>query len=414
MKNKLKEKFNFKEVWQRNLVVLWFGTFMTGVGSSLISPFISLYIASLGHYSKTELNLWSGAVFASTFIVLAFVSPLWGKLADERGRKLMLLRASLGMAIAISLMAFVTAAWQLLLLRMLLGAFSGFISNSMALMASSTPKEKSGQVLSLLTTGSVAGTLIGPIIGGVLVGMVGYRHVFSVTGVIMFLVFILAYFFVKETFVPAAKGKAPQTRKEVFAVLSHPAVIWGMFLTTMITQMTNQSINPVLSLYVRELMHYKGNITLMAGIVAAAPGIVTLIVAPQLGRLGDKIGQKKILGAGLFFSLVVFLITATSTNVYFLILMRFFVGISDAAILPSVQAILAKEAPRAVTGRIFSYNQSAQAIGAFSGPLLGSVIAGFIDYRYVFIGSAILVVFNLFNYFSHTGELKSKSFHLAK
>ncbi len=397
-----------KENWQRNLVVLWFGTFMTGIGSSLISPFISLYIGTLGTYSKTELNLWSGAIFSSTFIVLAIVSPLWGKLADEKGRKLMLLRASLGMAISISLMAFVTAAWQLLVLRMFLGAFSGFISNSMALMASSAPKERSGSVLSLLTTGSVAGTLIGPIVGGVLVGFTGYRHVFTVTGIIMFLVFFLALFFVHENFKPIEK-KNMLTSKQVWKVISHPAVIWGMFLTTLITQMTNQSINPVLSLYVQELMHGHGNITLMAGLVAAAPGIVTLIVAPQLGRLGDKIGQKKILEFGLFFSMCVFFVTALTTNVWFLIGMRFLVGISDAAILPSVQAILAKESPQEVTGRIFSYNQSAQSIGAFAGPLLGSAIAGFIDYRYVFVGSAILVIFNLLNYFS---TYKSKKHHL--
>ncbi|RZI49523.1 multidrug efflux MFS transporter [Lactococcus kimchii] len=390
-----------KETWQRNLVVLWFGTFMAGVGLSLIAPFISLYVGTLGHYTKTELNIWSGLIFSSTFVVLAIVSPLWGKLADQKGRKLMLLRASLGMAISISLMAFVTAAWQLLLLRMLLGAFSGFISNSMALMASSAPKEKSGSVLSLLTTGSVAGTLIGPIIGGILVNFTGYRHVFSVTGIIMFLVFLLALFLVKETFKPVEK-KDMLSSKEVWKVISHPAIIWGMFFTTLITQMTNQSINPVLSLYVQELMNGKGNITFMAGLVAAAPGIVTLLIAPFLGRLGDRVGQRKILGFGLFFSLVVFLITATTTNVWFLIGMRLLIGVSDAAILPSVQAILAKESPQAVTGRIFSYNQSAQSIGAFSGPLLGSTIAGFIDYRYVFVGSAILVVFNLINYFTHT------------
>lgn len=397
-----------KESWQRNLVVLWFGTFMTGIGSSLIAPFISLYISTLGNYSKTELNIWSGLVFSSTFIVLAFVSPLWGRLADQKGRKLMLLRASLGMAVVISLMAFVTAAWQLLILRMLLGAFSGFISNSMALMASSAPKEKSGSVLSLLTTGSVAGTLIGPIVGGILVNFTGYRRVFSVTGIIMFLVFFLALFFVKETFKPIEK-KDMLSASEVWKVIAHPSVIWGMFFATLITQMTNQSINPVLSLYVQELMHGQGNITFMAGIVAAAPGIVTLIAAPFLGRLGDQVGQRKILGFGLIFSFIVFSVTATTTNIWFLIVMRLLVGISDAAILPSVQAILAKESPQAVTGRIFSYNQSAQSIGAFAGPLLGSAIAGFIDYRYVFVGSAILVVFNLINYFSHTKELAKHS-----
>ncbi len=397
-----------KESWQRNLVVLWFGTFMTGIGSSLIAPFISLYISTLGNYSKTELNIWSGLVFSSTFIVLAFVSPLWGRLADQKGRKLMLLRASLGMAVVISLMAFVTAAWQLLILRMLLGAFSGFISNSMALMASSAPKEKSGSVLSLLTTGSVAGTLIGPIVGGILVNFTGYRRVFSVTGIIMFLVFFLALFFVKETFKPIEK-KDMLSASEVWKVIAHPSVIWGMFFATLITQMTNQSINPVLSLYVQELMHGQGNITFMAAIVAAAPGIVTLIAAPFLGRLGDQVGQRKILGFGLIFSFIVFSVTATTTNIWFLIVMRLLVGISDAAILPSVQAILAKESPQAVTGRIFSYNQSAQSIGAFAGPLLGSAIAGFIDYRYVFVGSAILVVFNLINYFSHTKELAKHS-----
>ncbi|QSE76987.1 multidrug efflux MFS transporter [Lactococcus taiwanensis] len=397
-----------KESWQRNLVVLWFGTFMTGIGSSLIAPFISLYISTLGNYSKTELNIWSGLVFSSTFIVLAIVSPLWGRLADQKGRKLMLLRASLGMAVVISLMAFVTVAWQLLILRMLLGAFSGFISNSMALMASSAPKEKSGSVLSLLTTGSVAGTLIGPIVGGILVNFTGYRRVFSVTGIIMFLVFFLALFFVKETFKPIEK-KDMLSASEVWKVIAHPSVIWGMFFATLITQMTNQSINPVLSLYVQELMHGQGNITFMAGIVAAAPGIVTLIAAPFLGRLGDQVGQRKILGFGLIFSFIVFSVTATTTNIWFLIVMRLLVGISDAAILPSVQAILAKESPQAVTGRIFSYNQSAQSIGAFAGPLLGSAIAGFIDYRYVFVGSAILVVFNLINYFSHTKELAKHS-----
>ena len=397
-----------KESWQRNLIVLWFGTFMTGIGSSLIAPFISLYISTLGHYSKTELNIWSGLVFSSTFIVLAIVSPLWGRLADQKGRKLMLLRASLGMAISISLMAFVTAAWQLLILRMLLGAFSGFVSNSMALMASSAPKEKSGAVLSLLTTGSVAGTLIGPIIGGILVNITGYRRVFSVTGIIMFLVFFLALFFVKETFKPVEK-KNMLSYKQVWEVVTHPAIIWGMFFATLITQMTNQSINPVLSLYVQELMHGQGSITFIAGIVAAAPGIVTLVAVPFLGRLGDKVGQRKILGFGLFFSLIVFSITAMTTNVWFLIVMRLLVGVSDAAILPSVQAILAKESPQAITGRIFSYNQSAQSIGAFAGPLLGSAIAGFIDYRYVFVGSAILVVFNLINYFTHTKSLAVKN-----
>ena len=399
------DKFKTQEIWQRNLKVLWFGTFMTGIGSSLIAPFISLYIATLGNYSHAELNLWSGVVFSSTFVVLAIVSPLWGRLADKKGRRLMLLRASMGMAVTIFLMGFVTNTWQLLFLRILMGGFSGFISNSIALMASSTPKEKSGAVLSKLTTGSVAGMLIGPVVGGFIVNMVGYRFVFVITGITMLMVFFLTLFLVKEDFKPIT-GTIALGLKDVFKVIPKPAIIWGMLFTTLITQMTNQSINPILSLYVRELMGHNANhITTVAGIVAAAPGIVTLIVAPRLGILGDKIGQKKVLGAGLVFSLIVFLLTFSVASIPLLIVMRLLIGVSDSAILPSVQAILAKEIPKEVTGRVFSYNQSAQSIGAFTGPLIGSSIAAFIDYRFVFIGCAILVVLNLINFKTHTKNL---------
>ncbi|QBO36849.1 MFS transporter [Periweissella cryptocerci] len=407
MINNLKNKFSGKEIWQRNLIVLWFGTFMTGIGGSLIAPFISLYIATLGHYTTKELAFWSGAIFASNYIVLAIVSPLWGRLADAKGRKLMLLRASAGMAVTIFLMGFVTHAWMLLALRMLLGAFSGFTSNSMALMATTTPKTESGRVMSTLTTGSVGGMLLGPIIGGVVVGIVGYRPVFWITGVIMAAVFFLALFFVKEDFKPIiAKGKLGM--KEVFTSVNSKTIVWGMLLTTAITQITNQSINPVLSLYVKHLMHDTGNITLMAGVVSAAPGIVTLLVAPRLGQLGDHIGQKYILGAGLVFSMLVFIGMSFATNVYYLIGTRLLIGVSDAAILPSVQAVLAKQAPQAVTGRVFSYNQSAQSMGAFIGPLIGSTIAAMFGYNMVFIGSAIFVVINLINYATHTKDLDSE------
>lgn len=162
----IKEKlFRKREPWEQNLFVLWFGTFMAGIGFSLVMPFMSLYIDTLGSYTTSQLNFWSGITFSSTFLVTTLISPWWGKLADQKGRKLMLLRASLGMAIVISLMGCVTSVYQLVALRLLQGIFSGYISNATALVATGTPKEKSGQVLGTLATGSVTGTLLGPLLG---------------------------------------------------------------------------------------------------------------------------------------------------------------------------------------------------------------------------------------------------------
>lgn len=403
----LKDKFSKLEAWQKNLVVLWIGTFMTGVGFSLIAPFLSLYIDTLGHYSKSELNIWSGTIYASTFLMTAIVSPFWGKLADQKGRKLMLLRASLGMGIAIFLMGFATTAWHLLALRLLLGTFSGFISNSIALMATSTPREKSGQVLSTLTTGSVSGTLLGPIIGGIIVAHTSYRVVFFITGIIMILVFVLTKMMVEENFTPVPSEKM-MSFSEVRHTIKSPFFIVGLLITTIIVQITNQSISPILSLYVRELMHNTGNITFMSGLVASAPGITNLLVAPYFGRLGDKIGQKKVLLTGLVASFIFFVLMGFTQNIYQVVILRLFIGVSDAAILPSVLALLSINIPGEIKGRVFSYNQSAQSLGAVTGPLVGSAVAVSLDYRYVFLVSSLFIVVNVINNAINERRLKLK------
>lgn len=404
IKNRL---FAPRQTWEKNLIVLWIGTFITGVGFSLIMPFMSLYIDTLGDFSAKELNFWSGFTFSSTFLVTAIVSPLWGKLADQKGRKIMLLRASLGMAIVISLMGFVTTVYQLVLLRVIQGVVSGYISNATALVATATPREKSGQVLGTLTTGSVSGNLLGPLIGGVISSVFSYRVTFFITGTLLFIVFFLTLFFVKEQFVPIERAKmAPAT--EIFKKLKFPRLIIGMFITTLIIQASNTSISPILSLYVRELVGHSGNIELTSGIIASIPGIATLIAAPKFGVLGDKIGAERILKIGLLFAIIVFIPMAFVQNVWQLGILRFFIGISDACLLPGVQSLITKNTPRDAAGRVFSYNQSFQAMGNVIGPMIGSVVSGIFDYRGIFISTAILVLANYFLVQSNTAELKRR------
>ncbi|MGC0088674.1 MFS transporter [Enterobacter asburiae] len=123
------------ESWKVNLISVWFGCFFTGLAISQILPFLPLYVSQLGVTSHEALSMWSGLTFSVTFLVSAIVSPMWGSLADRKGRKLMLLRASLGMAIAILLQAFATNVWQLFFLRAVMGLTSGYIPNAMALVA---------------------------------------------------------------------------------------------------------------------------------------------------------------------------------------------------------------------------------------------------------------------------------------
>ena len=384
-----------KPIWKKNLFVLSIAVFIAGIAFSEIMPFLSLYINTLGNFSHQQLNFWSGIVYSGTFIVSAVVSPWWGKLADKKGRKPMILRAGIGMSVVIACMGLVQNVWQLLLLRMLQGVFAGFISNSNALVATETPKTNSGQALGTIASATTAGTLLGPLVGGALTSIFSYRITFMITGGLLLLCSILVLFFVHEDDFKPVTAKKLDKASGVIKSLRSPHLIFGLLLTTLIIQAANNSINPIVSLYVRQLLNGHDNVVFISGVIAALPGIATFLVASRFGALGDKIGTHKIIVAGFIAASIFFFLTAFVRNTVELGILRFLVGFSDACLFPQVQTMLTKNSPAAVTGRIFSWNQSAMYIGNIVGPLLGSFVSGMFNYSIVFIVTTVIVLINL-------------------
>ncbi|KRN21249.1 major facilitator superfamily protein [Secundilactobacillus similis DSM 23365 = JCM 2765] len=369
------------------------GNFITGAGASMSLPFLPLFISEMGHFPKWELTLFAGAAFSVTFLSQAIVSPLWGRLADRTGRKPMLMRAAIGMTITATLTGASPNVWILILLRLIQGAFSGYINNAYALMASEVPVNKSGRTMGTLTTGNVSGQLIGPIIGGYIAGIFGYRIPFYLFGGMMAIAALTTFFFVKEEFTPITNQKL--AKQSAFAGIKHVRIVWAMIISSMLIQAATTSINPIISLFVKELMHQHGNIAMASGVIAALPGIATLLAAPKLGALGDQIGPRRVLIFGLIFCAAMFVPMFFVTTVIALGVFRFLVGISDAALLPITQTVMTLATPSEAISRIFSYNQSAQAIGSVVGPMLASIVAGVLDYRYVFLMTTGLVIINL-------------------
>ena len=384
-----------KPIWKKNLFVLSIAVFIAGIAFSEIMPFLSLYINTLGNFSHQQLNFWSGIVYSGTFIVSAVVSPWWGKLADKKGRKPMILRAGIGMSVVIACMGLVQNVWQLLLLRMLQGVFAGFISNSNALVATETPKTNSGQALGTIASATTAGTLLGPLVGGALTSIFSYRITFMITGGLLLLCSILVLFFVHEDDFKPVTAKKLDKASGVIKSLRSPHLIFGLLLTTLIIQAANNSINPIVSLYVRQLLNGHDNVVFISGVIAALPGIATFLGASRFGALGDKIGTHKIIVAGFIAASIFFFLTAFVRNTVELGILRFLVGFSDACLFPQVQTMLTKNSPAAVTGRIFSWNQSAMYIGNIVGPLLGSFVSGMFNYSMVFIVTTMIVLINL-------------------
>ena len=383
------------ESWKVNLIAVWFGCFFTGLAISQILPFLPLYISQLGVNSHEALSMWSGLTFSVTFLISAIVSPLWGSLADRKGRKLMLLRASLGMAIAILLQAFATNVWQLFLLRGIMGLTSGYIPNAMALVASQVPRERSGWALSTLATAQISGVIGGPLMGGFIADHVGLRPVFFITAMLLIVSFMVTLFLIKEGVRPTLKKSERLSGKAVFASLPYPALVISLFFTTLVIQLCNGSISPILALFIKSMAPDSNNIAFLSGLIASVPGVSALISAPRLGKLGDRIGTERILMATLICAVVLFFAMSWVTTPFQLGVLRFLLGFADGAMLPAVQTLLVKYSSDQITGRIFGYNQSFMYLGNVAGPLMGATVSAMAGFRWVFIATAIIVMINI-------------------
>ena len=168
--------------WRGNLWVCVFGTFTTIVAMTLLLPFLPLYVEQLGVSDHAAIVQWSGAAYGATFLTAALFAPLWGRLGDRHGRKLMLIRASLGMAVAMSLIGLSRNVWQLVGLRLLAGLLGGYSSGSTVLVATQTPRAHTAWALGVMSSGVMAGNLAGPLIGGVLPPLIGIRMTFLAAG----------------------------------------------------------------------------------------------------------------------------------------------------------------------------------------------------------------------------------------
>lgn len=383
------------ESWKVNLISVWFGCFFTGLAISQILPFLPLYVAQLGVTSHEALSMWSGLTFSVTFLISAIVSPMWGSLADRKGRKLMLLRASLGMAVAILLQAFATNVWQLFFLRAVMGLTSGYIPNAMALVASQVPRERSGWAISTLSTAQISGVIGGPLMGGFLADHVGLRAVFFITALLLIVSFLVTLFLIKEGGRPAVSKAERLSGRAVFATLPYPKLMISLFVTTMVIQLCNGSVGPILALFIQSLEPESTNIAFLSGMIAAVPGVSALISAPRLGKLGDRIGTARILMATLIFAVVLFFAMSFVTTPLQLGVLRFLLGFADGAMLPAVQTLLLKYSSDRVTGRIFGYNQSFMYLGNVAGPLIGASVSAMAGFRWVFAATAVVVLLNI-------------------
>jgi len=379
-------------LWKRNLFVCWFGMFVTGIGMSQIAPVLPLYIKHLGVQNQDAIAELSGIAFGVTYIVSAIFSPIWGRAADRFGRKPMLLRASLGMAIVIGCMGFAPNVYVFIALRLLQGTITGYSTACTTLIATQTDQEHAGYALGTLSTANVAGSLLGPMIGGFISENLGMQNVFFLTGGLLFVAFLTTALFVKESF--TREDRKTAGFKELWGQLPQKGLTLTLFLTFFMMHVAMYTVEPIITVYIGHLSQAASHVALISGLTFSASGLANILAAPQLGELSDRKGAHLVILFALIAAGLLFIPQAFVRSPWQLMALRFLLGLTLAGLAPSVNILVKKITPAALTGRVFGFSMAAGYLGVFAGSVLGGQVAAAFGIRAVFFVTSALLLAN--------------------
>jgi MFS transporter, DHA1 family, multidrug resistance protein len=377
------------EHWKKNLYTIWIAQFITIMGMSSVVPFLPFYVRELGVTNPDAVARWSGLVFSGPFFLSFFFTPLWGVVGDRYGRKLMVVRAVIGLGIAQILVGMSQSVEQLLLFRMVQGALSGFIPAALTLVSASAPRERTGYALGLLQTSISAGMLIGPVIGGTLADIIGYRPIFFVVSGLCLLSGIFVMIMVKET--------KPAGREETFSLydnyrfaFSSRQIALAMVLIYL-AQTSVVMLQPVFALFIEKIHVGTEYISTLTGALFSVVGLVMIFSAPWWGNRNDLIGYRKNLFYASALATVMLLFQALSQTTWQVAVSRAGLGFAMGGVIPSLYSFISKQTPLMRRGGVIGIASSFTILANITGPTSSGYVASHYDIRTaLYLTSAII------------------------
>lgn len=382
--------------WVVTLTILVASAFLMDMSFTMITPFLPVYLSSELGAKASEIDMWSGAVFAVTFFVSGLLGPVWGVLADRKSRKLMALRASIGLTISYALCGIVQTPMQLFAARFFQGLCAGLYPALLALLAASIPARKTGLSMGLMQGGMTVGAVVGPFVGGVLADYFGMRESFFVASVALGLISLLIGFCIKEK---------PRTIKVTsrnwfdWSVIRQPA-IFKMLMACAVIHASLFSAQPILPLYIAQLQGSMDNIMMLSGTIFSVCAISIMIASPILGAAGQKFGFLKVLSCSLFFAGLLISAQVLGRTPFEFGVWRFIAGFAIAGLIPLVNSIISTECPPDKKGEVFGFNFLTGHAGMALGPFAAGALSGWFGYQAVIVASG-LILFPLIIYLNY-------------
>ena len=378
--------------------------FLTGIvfimssSYTMIMPFLPMFLLKDLGVGQEEVTMWTGAIFSVTFFISTLLAPIWGKLTDTKGKKVMALRASISLAVSYFVGALVQTPLQLFGMRILQGFAAGLWSVCVVYCTALVPSNNLGFGLGVLQAGQTAGQAVGPLLGGAMATLLGIRNSFLWAGCMYIIITLVFIFLIPE---PQIQHTPKEKAKPSVSLLRQPIII-ELLLYGCLVKIVTLLIQPILVLYVTSLEPDNPHVMFLAGLVFSLIGIASAITAPWWGRYGQRHGFYKVLALSCLLAGIISACCSLPRTILSFGLMNFVYGLFFAGTIPTLNALLTQATDPEHRGLAFGYQFSSDKFGSMLGPLLGGAIATYFTMSSVFYATGlILVLISVLVYIQH-------------
>jgi DHA1 family multidrug resistance protein-like MFS transporter len=375
---------------QRNIFVAATAGCIGFTGFTLVMPFLPLYIAELGTTDLSEIALWTGLTLGATPLVTAIFAPLWGRVGDRYGSKVLVIRSLLAFILTKAAMAFVTAPWQLFALRALLGVFAGYGALTISMAAESAPRERMAHAIGAVQMGHRLGPAIGPVIGGVLAPVVGLRNAFLASAVLYAVALVLIMVLYRE---PRA-GKAPRAMRGGREVFSQLLRLPGFLLALVLIfglQTVDRSFGPVLPLYVAQVGVEGARLPIVSGILFSLAAVAAAFGSFLAARLLHRFTAKQVIVVSTLAAAAAMIVIVLAPSLWLFGVAIVVLGAAIGTATTTVYAVAGSLLPSDAHATGFGLMTTANLMGLAVSPVIAGVIGGS-GLKIVFVADVFLLL----------------------
>ena len=374
--------------WRRNQAAVTTATFMGFTGFTLVMPFLPLYFGQLGIRDTATIAVWSGVSLGVTPAITAAMAPVWARLADRFGRKMMVARSLLSFVVIMGLMAFVTAPWQVFVLRAIQGLFAGYGPIALAMAAESAPPEQMASAIGWVQTAQRLGPALGPVIGGALAQTLGLRQSFVVSAGVYFAAFLLVLVGYRETAARSATRLEPQPAPITFRqIRAYPHFL--LFMGAVFgLQMVDRSLGPILPLYLSEIGFGADRVPFLAGVLFTITAAAAAVGNQASRWLLSRRRTEEVVPVMSIVAAVAALVFSVAGPWTMLVVVAVGFGFAIGVATTSIYTATTQHVPADARGVAFAYLSSAYLVGLAVSPVASGLIGAF-SMRAVFLVDAV-------------------------